>query len=397
IEFMGDIPFSKVYIHGTVRDDIGRKMSKSLGNGVDPLEVIQSHGADALRFSIMVITAQGQDVFISYPRPGEKAKNDFNTFDIGRNFCNKIWNATRLILSNVAEDIAPGSVTAGSADGELADRWIVSRFNHITKEVTESLDSFRFNDASHTIYDFIWHDLCDWYLEMIKPRIAKGGREKAFVLKNAAGILAGAMQLLHPIMPFITEEIWQRLTDVLGSKSAPSIMVSSWPEADDSLIDYSLEKRMETLKSLISTIRTTRNEMNVPIGKKADVVVIPADDEANSVFLDNRSYILGLASVNNLTVDMNAKRPPKSVAGISEKNEVYIILEGLIDFNLEQTRLQKEIERRTNFIKRTEAKLQNEGFLSKAPKEIIQQERSKLDNSREELKKLSAYIEALGE
>lgn len=398
LEFMGDIPFSKVYIHGTVRDDQGRKMSKSLGNGVDPLEVIESHGTDALRYSIMVITAQGQDVFISYPRPGEKIQNKINTFDIGRNFSNKIWNATRLIVTNVTESIdSYDEYSKNSHNGELADRWIVSRYNHIIKEITESLETFRFNDAAHTIYDFIWHDFCDWYLEMIKPRMDNRDNEKVFVLRHAASILAGSMQLLHPIMPYITEEIWQKLSDVLGTKMAFSIMVSPWPKPDDSLIDNTIEHHMETLKSLISTIRTIRNEMNVPLGKKADVLVIPTDEESYKIFSDNRSYILGLADVKNLELNKSTTRPPKSAAGISGKNEVFVILEGLIDFDLERARLHKEIERRRNFISSIETKLRNEGFLSKAPSNVIQQERLKLENAREELKKLITNLEVLGE
>ncbi|MFC1692382.1 valine--tRNA ligase [Candidatus Latescibacterota bacterium] len=396
LEFMGDIPFSRVYIHGTVRDDRGRKMSKSLGNGVDPLEVIGSHGADALRFSMMVTTAQGQDVFISYPRPGEKEKKDgFNTFDIGRNFANKLWNATRLILS-----LANGRIDHPATeytDRELSDRWIQSRYHRTVKQITELIESFRFNDTARLIYEFIWHDFCDWYLEIIKPRVANGGDEKAYVLRNASEILSGSMQLLHPIMPYITEEIWQRITDALGSKPSMSIMTSSWPSADESLIDDSVEQKMEKIKSLICTIRNIRNEMNVPIGKKADVLVIPHDDGNNSIFFDNRSYIIDLASVNTLRLDSGTKRPPKSAAGISGKNEVFVILEGLIDIDLERKRLEKEIDRRLKFISSIETKLHNERFLSKAPKEIIQQERNKLDSSREELKKLTSNLEALGD
>jgi len=391
LEFMDDIPFSQVYIHGTVRDDLGRKMSKSLGNGVDPLEVIDSHGADALRFSMMIVTAQGQDVFISYPRPGEKVKNAFNTFDIGRNFANKIWNATRMILSRV--DGAIGE--AADVEEELSDRWIRSRFNRTAGEMAESIEAFRFNDASRKIYDFIWHDFCDWYLEMIKPRIEAGGDEKTFVLRNAADILAGSMQLLHPIMPYITEEIWQLLTEATGSKSAESIMISALPVPDESAVDDRAEADMEALKSVITTVRTIRNEMNVPLGKKADVVVIPADDDMQRIFFDNRSYILDLATVNRLTLDKQATRPPKSAAGISGTNEVFVILEGLIDIERERARITKEIDRRAKFIKSLENKLRNEGFLAKAPREVVRQENEKLDNSREELKKLTANLKAI--
>lgn len=392
IEFMGDIPFSKVYIHGTVRDDLGRKMSKSLGNGVDPLEVIDSHGADALRFSLMVITAQGQDVFISYPRPGDTKKKDHNTFDIGRNYANKIWNATRLILSNITEPLSP---VAGYEE-ELADKWIQSRYHQSAKKITESLESFRFNDAAQSIYDFIWHDFCDWYLEMIKPRISAGGDGKRYVLRNAATILLDSMKLLHPIMPFITEEIGGRLNEALGDSSSSCIMVSKWPEINESAIDESVERKMESLKSLITIIRTIRNEMNVPLAKKADVLVVPSDENTQEVFFDNRAYILDLASVGNLTLDLKGKRPPKSAAGISGNSEVFVELAGLIDIDLEKSRLSKEIERRNSFIAGLDRKLQNEGFLSKAPAEVVQLERTKLESARGELKKLLSNMEALG-
>ncbi|MCD6308615.1 MAG: valine--tRNA ligase [Candidatus Latescibacteria bacterium] len=391
LEFMGDIPFSQVYIHGTVRDDNGRKMSKSLGNGVDPLDVIDSHGADALRFSMMIVTAQGQDVFVSYPRPGGKAKNAFNTFDIGRNFANKIWNATRMILSRVDGVIGEAS----GVEEELSDRWICSRFNRTAGDMAELIEAFRFNDASRKIYDFIWHDFCDWYLEMIKPRIDAGGGEKTFVLRNAAEILAGSMQLLHPIMPYITEEIWQILTEATGSKTVDSIMISALPLPDESAVDDRVEADMEALKSVITTIRTIRNEMNVPLGKKADVIVIPADNDMQRIFFDNRSYILDLAAVDSLTLDMQATHPPKSAAGISGTNEVFVILEGLIDIERERARITKEIDRRTKFIKSLENKLQNEDFLAKAPREVVRHESEKLDNSREELKKLTANLEAI--
>ena len=385
-EFMGDLPFDKVYIHGTVRDEKGRKMSKSLGNGVDPLDVIATHGADALRFSMMATTSQGQDVFISYPRPGDKKKDDFNTFDMGRNFANKIWNATRLILSNVDETLTP----VESYEPELADRWIISRFNHTAQSMCKHLDTFRFNDAAHTIYNFIWHDLCDWYLEMVKPRMNAGGDGRAYVLRNAASVLQGAMQLLHPIMPYISEEIWQKLSEALGEKTAESIMISKWPTADDSSIDLDMEKRMESLKALITTIRTVRSEMGVALGKKADVVIIPADDTMFDIFTENKAYILDLASVAVLTIDRNAERPKKSAVGISEKNEAFVLLEGLIDLDLERARIDKEIDRRRKFIISVERKLSNEGFLAKAPKEVVQKERMKLDTQHEELKKLEA-------
>jgi len=392
IEFMGEIPFSKVYLHGTVRDDIGRKMSKSLGNGVDPLDVIETHGADALRFSIINITSQGQDVYISYASKGEKLKKDHNTFDIGRNFANKIWNAARLILTLADDTIDP----VNDCEPELADRWILSRYNSAVRQMTESLEAFRFNDAAHIIYDFIWHDFCDWYLEMIKPRVIRGGREKAFVLGNAAKILAGSMQLLHPIMPFITEEIWQRLTRATGGSDAQGIMVSQWPEYDENIYDQTSEEHMEIVKSIITTIRTIRNEMNVPLGQQADVIVVPADTQTNDIFFNNRLYIHDLAKVDNLKLDAAAVRPAKAAAGISIKSEVFVLLEGLIDFDIEKKRLDKEIDRRTGFIKSLERKLENEGFLAKAPREVIQLERRKLDDSREELKKLAMNLEALG-
>lgn len=393
IEFMGDIPFSQVYLHGTVRDDLGRKMSKSLGNGVDPLEVVETHGADALRFSMIVVTSQGQDVFISYPRPGDKKQKDFNTFDIGRNFANKIWNATRFIIS-----LSGGKIDA--SDGvvpELGDRWIISKFNRIAGQMAELLDSFRFNDAAHLIYDFIWHDFCDWYLEIIKPRVAKGGPDAAYALRNASEILAGSMKLLHPVMPFITEEIWQRLMEILGGKTAESIMISDWPIENKAKVNLADEKAMETIQSIIGTVRNIRNEMNVPLTQKADVVVVPHDEETRVIIEENIVYINDLASVKNLTIDIKASRPAKSAAGISDKSEVFVLLEGIIDFELEKQRLRKEIERRKGFIMSVERKLENESFLSKAPAEIVQIERQKLSDSKLEIEKLTANLVALGD
>ncbi|MFC1650406.1 valine--tRNA ligase [Candidatus Latescibacterota bacterium] len=395
LEFMGEIPFSQVYLHGTVRDDQGRKMSKSLGNGVDPIEVIESHGADALRFSMITITAQGQDVFISYNSQNSQKEHETNTFDIGRNFSNKIWNATRLIV-NLADGKIESDGVPDINDLDLADRWILSRFNQTSKHVTESLESFRFNDAAHMIYDFIWHDFCDWYLEIIKPRVEMGGKEKALVLGNSARILRGSMQLLHPIMPFITEEIWQRLNDIIGGDNVSSIMISEWPATDSSLIDETIESQMESVKSLIGVVRNIRNEMNVPLGKKADVIVAPANENAYQLFFENRAYILDLAKVNNLKLDKDADRPPKSAVGISDRNEVFVLLEGLVDFELEKTRLKKEIERRTKFIGGVKRKLNNEGFLAKAPEDVIKLERRKLEDSGHELEKLTANLEALG-
>ncbi len=398
IEFMGDIPFSQVYLHGTVRDDKGRKMSKSLGNGVDPLEVIESHGADALRFSMITITSQGQDVFISYNSSNtENNSKDHaaNTFDIGRNFANKIWNATRFILNLAGEKIDEG-YEPGSKRFDLADRWIVSRFNRTARQITESLESFRFNDAAHAVYDFIWHDFCDWYLEIIKPRVDMGGKEKGLALGNAARILRDSMMLLHPIMPFITEEIWQRLNEVIGEDIGPSIMISAWPSADNSLVDEALETDMASVQSLIGVIRNIRNEMNVPLTKKADVVVAPTDDASYNLLFDNRAYILDLAKVKNLTLDSDASRPPKSAVGISDRNEVFVLLEGLVDFDHEKARLEKEIERRKKFINGVQKKLENEGFLSKAPENVIKLERRKLEDASREIEKLTVNLDALG-
>ena len=184
------------------------------------------------------ITSQGQDVYISYPRPGDKKQNDHNTFDIGRNFCNKIWNAARLIMT-----LSDGSIKTVECEMELVDRWILSRYHHTIAHMTDAIDSFRFNDAAHAIYDFIWHDFCDWYLEIIKPRVYAGGSEKDFVLGIAAKVLSGSMQLLHPIMPYITEDIWQRLQDMLGEKHDGSIMISQWPQTDSNMVSDTIESK----------------------------------------------------------------------------------------------------------------------------------------------------------
>ena len=206
------------------------------------------------------------------------------------------------------------------------------------------------------------------------------------------------MQLLHPIMPHLTEEIWQRLTDALGGEKPPSIMVSKWPGIDRSIteaLDAESERNMETIKSIITTIRTIRNEMNVPVNRQAGVVIVPADDETNAVVYDNQPYILDLAKVDRLTIDRKAARPPKSASGISDRSEVFVLLEGLIYFDRERTRLEKEIEHRKKFIQSIEIKLLNHNFLARAPEEVVQQERRKLEDSREELGKLEVNYKSL--
>ena len=380
-EFMGQKPFSSVYLHGTVRDSTGRKMSKSLGNVIDPVEVITSHGADAFRFSIIVITAKGQDVYIQD-----------NTFDVGRNFCNKLWNASRFVLSHLENFDGPASIDYKSLD--LSDRWILSRFSGTLKTVASALQDFRFNEAAQTIYDFFWHDYCDWYLELVKPRL-KGEKDSGDNVRSLIVlVLAGTLKILHPIMPFITEELWQRLKGKLGHETL-SIMISDWPDSKEFPADKEAEKNMALTQGIITVIRNIRSEMNVPPGKQADVTIIPANNYDAAVLSKYSEYIKGLARIHELTIDINASKPKEAASGIHGVTEVYLHLKGLIDVEKERVRLSKEISRIKGFITATEKKLENEQFLANAPEKVIEKERAKLSSNKEGLEKIEENLAAL--
>ena len=391
-EFMSDIPFSDVYIHGTVRDAKGIRMSKSLGNGIDPLDIIKEYGADALRVSMILITPEGQDPFIS-----------FNTFEIGRNFANKLWNASRLVMMNLKsfkpqmEGYQSQDAFALGSEPELADRWILSKLNRTIDEVTNLMGTYRFNNSAKLLYDFVWHDFCDWYLEIIKPRLNLPENQKTNLdaKKVMSLVLDNILRLLHPFMPYVTEEIWHRLYDLKPEDLTKTLMKESWPKANKELIDQKLEEEMERVQNVVYAIRNIRSEMNIPPSKKAWVVIKGDKGEVLKSIEENKEYVLNLGKVDKLEMGAKVKKPVNSASAVIKDVEIFVPLEGLIEPEKEKNRLQKEIERYALLLEKANKKLSNDDFLKRAPKEIIDKEREKKEDYEKMIAKLEKNLEAI--
>ena len=374
MEQMKQIPFKDVFIHGIVRDDKGRKMSKSLGNGIDPMEVIDKYGADALRFTLSTGIAPGNDTRFYYER-----------VEANRNFCNKIWNASRFLLMNLeVEDFdLPQQL-------DLEDKWILSRYNTLVKEVTENIDRYELGIAADKLYSFIWDNFCDWYIELCKTRLTGEDKEASRRAQRVLGhVLSGTLQLLHPFMPFITEEIWQALPH-----EGPSIMVSKWPEADERLYFPAEEQEMEEIMAAIRAVRNRRSEMNVPPSKKAALIIAT---QKPALFAQAEPFMKRLAWASQVTVQQQA---PADVSGmvtcVTQAAQIYMPLSELVDLDKERERLQKELDNALNMVTRTEGKLKNESFVSRAPEAVVNAEKEKLEKYRQMAAKLQDNLKALG-
>ena len=379
LEFGKDIPFRHVFIHGLVRDSQGRKMSKSLGNGIDPMEVIEKYGADSLRFMLITGNTPGNDMRF-YDERVESA----------RNFANKLWNASRYMLMNL--EGFDKSFKPEAADYTLADRWILSRYARTVRDVTENLDKFELGEAGRMIYEFIWNEFCDWYIELTKARLydKENARARNTALYVLSHVLEGTLRLLHPFMPFITEEIWQK---VPHSDELKSIMVAQWPEGDEAYIDGDIEARMTAIMETIKTVRNMRAEVGAAPSKKSELILSVADEALRAVFTENQAYLDKLASSEPITIlPAGAEKPENAMAGVVNGVEIYLPLKGLIDVEKETARLQKEQEKLQKEIKRLNGKLSNEGFLSKAPEQVVAAEREKLVGYEEKLKAVESRI-----
>lgn len=380
MEFMKEIPFEKVFIHGLVRDSQGRKMSKSLGNGIDPLEVIEKYGADTLRFMLITGNTPGNDMRFYWER-----------VEGTRNFANKIWNASRFALMNMEGY----NKDAELAPYTLADKWILSRLQDTVKDVTGLLERFELGEAGRAIYDFIWSEVCDWYIEIAKPRLynKEAAAERATAQHVLATVLVSAMKLLHPYMPFITEEIYQCLPH-----EAESIMISKWPVADESLVDPEAERGMNAIMDSIKAIRNMRAEVNANPGKKIPAIMLVSED-LREVVAHNDSYIKLLGGIDNLELrPLNGEKPENAMAAVVTGIEVYLPLAGLIDVEKETQRLSKELAAMEKDLQRAGGKLNNAGFLAKAPEDVIAKERAKyeeLSGKIEAVKKRMAYLAEL--
>ena len=372
VEHMGETPFETVYIHGLVRDAQGRKMSKSLGNGIDPLEVIDQYGADALRFTLATGNSPGNDMRFSDER-----------VQASRNFCNKIWNASRFIQMNLTID--KDKAVQLPADLALEDKWIVSKFNTLVADVTRNIDQYELGLAASKLNDFIWENFCDWYIEIAKTRLQTGDEN---VQKVLCYVLSGAMQLLHPFMPFITETIWQALPH-----EGPSVMVSSWPEYDEKL-NFSVEEaQMESLMDAVRAIRNRRAEMNVPPSKKAKVLILT---EKKDTFSAGAGFFPKLAYASEIElIDAVPADAAKMASVVTGDAQIYMPMGDLIDFEAERARLGKEkskVEADIDFVMK---KLNNPKFVDKAPEKVVAAEREKAEKLREHLAKLEESIAAL--
>ncbi|APC78691.1 valine--tRNA ligase [Clostridium botulinum] len=375
---MDDIPFDTVLIHGIVRDSEGKKMSKSLGNGVDPIEVIDEYGADALRFTLVTGNAPGNDIRY-YPERVEAA----------RNFANKIWNASRFVLMNLDKDLM--DKYKDNKNYTIADKWILSRLNTVVKEVTENIEKFELGIASQKIYDFIWGEFCDWYIELVKPVLyGEDEQSKGIAFNVLHKVLETSLQLLHPIMPFITEEIYTHLYT-----EYESIVISKWPEYEESLNDEKSEKDMEYIIEAIKSIRNVRTEMNVPPSRKAKLMIYLTENEAEGSFKEGEVYFQKLASASEVSFLENKEISDKNVSVVTRGAEIFIPLLELVDIEKELERLNKEKEKLEKEIDRVEKKLANEKFVSKAPESVVNEEREKGEKYKAMLKSVLESLESL--
>ncbi len=381
LEFKGEIPFKNVYFTGMVRDMQGRKMSKSLGNSPDPLKLMDKYGADAVRYGIMLIAPQGQDILFSDER-----------MEIGRNFMNKLWNVSRF-LDMAGSDIDAKPVDELEGDNlDLSDRWILSRLNRTITGVDESFDAYRFNETAKKIYDFTWSDFCDWYVEVIKSRLYGDDVDQKKVAFSVANhVMRGILKMLHPFAPFITEEIWNRLEGT--DKDETDLIVSHWPGVDDKWIDENVEGNFVEIQEVITGVRTVRAEMNVPPGMRADLLI--RSDNGQSLKLNER-LIRDLAKVDDLTIEPDVERPDKSATVVVGKKEMFIPLGDLIDVETEKKRLEEKIYSLDGRLSDVATKLNNQNFVNRAPKEVVERERKKLGDMKENLAKLKqnyTYLE----
>ncbi len=378
-EQTGKCPFHTVLIHGLVRDSQGRKMSKSLGNGIDPLEVIDKYGADALRMTLITGNAPGNDMRFYW----ERVENS-------RNFANKVWNASRFIMMNIEKAPDVSGVTLESLT--MADRWILSKANGLARDVTENLDKFELGIALQKVYDFIWEEFCDWYIEMVKPRLySQEDTTKAAAIWTLKTVLIQALKLLHPFMPFISEEIFCNLQD-----EEATIMVSQWPSYKEEWNFAAQERATETIKEAVRAIRGVRTSMNVPPSKKATVYVVSADRELLGIFEHSRSFFASLGYAGQVLLQEDKEGiAPDAVSAVIPGASIYMPFAELVDIEKEIERLKAEEKRLEGELSRSHGMLSNEKFVSRAPKEKIEAERAKLEKYTQMMEQVKARLAQL--
>jgi len=399
---LGDIPFKDVYIHAMIQDGEGRKMSKSLGNGIDPLVAINSHGADAMRFTLASMTTDTQDIRMPVAQmtlPDGRTENTSPKLDVGRNFCNKLWNASRFVMMNL-EGIDPNGFDKDKL--AITDKWILSRLAKTIVEVTTGLDEFKYNEPINALYKFFWNDLCDWYLEWVKPRMFDSA-QKPIGQNVLAFVLDQVLRLLHPFVPFITEGIFQKLNEIApvrGLKGivelscSKALVIADWPKRIDSLIDEDIEKRIDKIQTITRALRDIRSKYNKPPSEKLTASVNALAEVSQALNADSR-LICQLAGLTDFKASPQAARPKNAAATIAEQMQIY--LHDVVDIEAERKRLLKQKEQVEQSKKGVEAKLSNENFIARAKPEVVEQTKNKLIELTEQLAAIEKHIAELKE
>lgn len=387
LKFMKDIPFRRVFFTGMVMDLKGRKMSKSLGNGIDPFDVIERHGADALRYTMIAIVSPNQNLKLGFPKnPNGK---EIDSFEIGTKFANKIWNASRYILMNIPDNFKERDIATIQKD--VFDAWILNQYYDTVKNVNNSLEKARFNDAALAMQQFFWHSYCDWYIELSKSKIFSDDEDKKNdILSLLLFLLRDFLKLLHPIMPFITEEIYQKLPN-----PKQSIMITSYPEYTDKYVDNNSVRIANKAFELIYLVRNIKWEMNIPIDKKVSIFINTSDKDLVKVVGSNKRDIKNLTNSTEITISNNIEKPTSSIVGANKFCEVFIPLDGLIDIEKELSRLQKELQKATIEYNKTTSKLSNDNFISRAPQDVIEKSKKRAEEDKARIEKLNKNINLL--
>ena len=378
-EFMDIPPFKDVYFTSILRDETGKKFSKSLGNSPDPFELFEEFGTDAVRYGTMLMAPQGLDVLFSKDR-----------LEIGRNFMNKLWNACRFIQLNTPQD------WENSSDFDLSllnlyDKWILSRLSNVIEEYNSQLDRFHFNEAAKVLYEFTWNDFCDWYIEIAKISFNNDDdKSRKTSLNISVFCIKNLLRLLHPYSPFITEELWAHFKD----DNSSDLIISKWPSRKPNFKNEKVEKDMSIVKEIITALRSIRSRMNVPKSKKS-ILIIKCKNSQKSFINLHEALIKNLSSVTEIQSGLDQKRPPQSCSAIVQGMELYLPLGGLVDLNQEVARMEKRIIEIERLIININKKLLNENFIKKAPEHIINHEKSNLNKLTIEIEKVSSNLEMI--
>ena len=376
-EFMGDLPFKDVYFTSILRDETGKKFSKSLGNSPDPFTLFDEYGTDGVRFGIMLMAPQGLDVLFSS-----------KGLEVGRNFINKLWNASRFVLMNIEDDISDELLENNL---KLPELWILNRLQIAIERVNKHLENFNFNEAAKVIYEFTWSDYCDWYIEIAKTSFNINNESYTNTVKIISKyVLRNIIILLHPYAPFVTEEIWSKIK----KQGDSDLIITSWPSVDKKWINRSSDDEMEILKNLISSVRTIRSQMNVPPNKLCNMIV-KCNTKQKSILNSYSLIIKSLAKIDNIEMTEDAKKPSQSATAIVDNMEIFIPLDGIIDFDIEKDRLQKRINELKIHLVNVKKKLENKDFLNRAPENVIRHEKEKKENMILELDKITKNLEMI--